>query len=159
MTVMERLVQKAATYSAHFIANEFRGGINERGPDREWVRGETDWYYTGALVEYPTSDRDLVTQFLQPSLNKVITDLKAALEQTPDSKLTFYGLLPETLSKYARMFTPGDVRFQAEVDNVVVLACGNYLNGKRRIWVHYQCTPLLQRAANIVIPTDAGVVE
>jgi hypothetical protein len=159
MTVMERLVNRAALYSAHFIAHEFRGGINPRGPDVDWDRSKNDWYYTGAFVPYPCNDRELVANFLQPSLDRVVKDLKAALEQHPDEKLTFYGLLPSTLDLYARMFTTGDVRFQAEVDGVVVLACGNYHDGKRRVWVNYLVTPQLARVGNIEIPMDDGKVQ
>lgn len=159
MTVMTRLVERAATYSAHFLANEFRGGVNPRGPDRAWDRSVTDWYFTGSFVEYPCSAADFIMKYLQPSIDKVVADLKAALEQHPGEMLTFYGIPPETLDLYGRMFTARDERFQAEVDGVVVLACGNYHEGKRRVWINYQVTPQLARTPNTVILTDAGTVQ
>ena len=159
MTVMQRLVEKSASYVAQNLAREFAGGILPKGEDREWKRDETDWHFFGSKVHYPAKDADLVSGFLAPATGALIADLKKALEQTPDSKLTFYGILPESLFKYRRMFRDTDYRAQVICGDVIVLACGNYFDKVRRIWVNVQCTPLLKREANCPVPMDNGDFE
>lgn len=156
MTVMKRLVERAATYTAQQIAAEFKDRINPFGGEAKWEREKNDWHVVGGLVPYPCPDADLISQFLAPSLGGLIGELKLALEKSPEEKLTFFYLAQESLERYDQFFKDKDYKAQVFCGDVAVTVSGSYINGKRRLFISLLCTPLTGRAPNVDIKDKDG---
>jgi hypothetical protein len=159
MTVMQRLVNKTASYAAEQLAAAFKDRLNPFGGERGWERGKSDWHLMGGVVPYPCSDADLVKNFLSAAVGGVIVELEAALVKAPGEKVTFYHIPNESLWKYGQFFRDKDYSAEAFCGDVCALAHGSYINGKRRVFLSLLCTPLSGRAANVEILEEAANVS
>ena len=152
MSAIQRLVTNGATYLARRLAQEFAGKINPHGGDLHWRRGESDWYFNAAPVDYDLlRDPQEFELCLAKMSEPIITDLRAAIEQNPDQKLTFYGITDETLSKFPAMFTDRDFRAKCFAGDVSTLACAAYILKRRRLVIGVHVTPCYVRDSNILV--------
>lgn len=152
MSAIQRLVTTGAAYLARRLSQEFAGKINPYGGDLDWRKGESDWYFNAAPIDY---DLQRSPQELELCLAKmaepILIDLRAALEQNPEQYLTFYGITDDTLSKCPAMFTERDFRATCRAGEVSTLACATYIQQRRRLAIGVHVTPCYVRDSNILV--------
>ena len=165
MSVMNRIVESATEYFARRLRDEFEGKIEPAGFRRKWVKDETDWYFSGTLVDYANfCNKDTFAQQLEQALRPMIADLHATLEQNPDAKLRFYPTAQETFLE-SGLFRDSDYTAEYMDGNVACVGRASYYNKQRRLFLAVQVTPRLIRESNIQLlqqepaDEDAAVLQ
>ena len=160
MSVMNRIVTEAATYMAGRLALEFKDKITDAGPRRPWVKGETDWYFAGTVVEYLTfCDKSAFKVQLERAIAPIIHDLRAALAQNPASFLTFYSLANQTFEENPGLFRESDFAAEYNDGKVVCATKAAYHDRVKRLFLNVQVTPCYVRDSNMLILPAAQAEE